>query len=239
MALKADVSDAPSIAHAVTRAAGELGGLDTIVACAGVLHSEPTHGMSLDVWELVLRVNLTGTFLTVRYGLPHLLEAGGGSIVTIGSVASVVAGGYASCYDASKSGVLGFTRAVAVEYADRGVRANCLCPGHVATKLKAHSGEAIARLGSTSEPVPVAGRVSVPASRPADPDEVAAVVAFLCSDDSSFMTGGAVMVRRRVHRGLIAGRPVRYAPRPLWYHTRRRGYGRCSRSRLAACRSCR
>jgi NAD(P)-dependent dehydrogenase (short-subunit alcohol dehydrogenase family) len=185
--LEADVGDEAAVLAAVAAAAAELDGLDTVVACAGILHIVPTHEMTLNTWELILRVNLTGAFLTVRHALPFLLDAGGGSIVTIGSVASVVAGGYASCYDASKSGLLGFTRAVGVEYADRGIRANCILPGHVATNLKAHSGETMGTRGLSG-----VARVTAPMTRRADPSELAAVVAFLCSDDSSFMTGSAV-----------------------------------------------
>jgi NAD(P)-dependent dehydrogenase (short-subunit alcohol dehydrogenase family) len=188
LAIPGDVGDETSIAEAVNRAASQLGGLDAVVACAGVVHAQATHELRLDDWERLLRVNLTGTFLAVKHALPHLLAAGGGSIVTIGSIASVVAGGYAASYDASKSGVLGFTRAVAVEYADRGIRANCVCPGHVATELKAHSAESTGLGGS------VAGRVAVPMPRRADPGEVANVIAFLCSDESSFMTGATLMV---------------------------------------------
>jgi NAD(P)-dependent dehydrogenase (short-subunit alcohol dehydrogenase family) len=137
----------------------------------------------------MLRVNLTGTFLPVRECLPHLLEAGGGSVVTIGSAASLIAGGYASSYDAAKGGVLAFTRAIGAEYADRGIRANCICPGRVATNLKATSADA---LGPPS--LAPARRVQAPMERAADAAELAAVVAFLCAADSSFMTASAVVV---------------------------------------------
>ncbi len=187
--LAGDVSDEHAVRDVVARVVASLGGIDIVVAAAGILHAEPTHTMDLDIWDRVLRVNLTGTFLTVKHTLPSLLAAGGGAVVTIGSIASVVAGGYASCYDASKSGVLGFTRAVAAEYADQAVRANCLCPGHVATSLKSNSAETMGSIGSA-----IKDRVAAPLARRADPAEVAAVVAFLCSDDSSFMTGTAVMV---------------------------------------------
>jgi NAD(P)-dependent dehydrogenase (short-subunit alcohol dehydrogenase family) len=193
VAITTDVSDETSTAAAVASAADQLGGLDTIVACAGVLHAAMTHELTLQQWQRVIGVNLTGTFLPVREALPHLLEAGGGSIVTIGSIASVVAGGYAASYDASKAGVVALTRAVAVQYADRGVRANCVCPGHVATSLKAHSTETMAGPVSAPSSGPV-NRVQAPMTRRADPAEVAAVVAFLCSDESTFMTGATVMV---------------------------------------------
>ena len=100
-----------------------------------------------------------------------------------------MAGGYASCYDASKGGVLQLTRAVGVEYADRNIRANCVCPGHVATNLRAHSIEA---LGAASIPAPA--RTIAPMARTADPSEIASAVAFLASDDASFITGSMLMV---------------------------------------------
>lgn len=188
-----DVSDEASTAAVVADAASQLGGLDTVVACAGILHAAMTHEMTLEQWQLVIGVNLTGTFLPVKHALPHLLQAGGGSIVTIGSIASVVAGGYAPAYDASKAGVVALTRAVAVQYADRGIRANCVCPGHVATGLKSHSAETMASVATRQASAP-AQRVQVPMGRRGEPSEIAAVVAFLCSDDSSFMTGATVMV---------------------------------------------
>jgi NAD(P)-dependent dehydrogenase (short-subunit alcohol dehydrogenase family) len=194
LALKADVTDERSVADAVAAAAEQLGGLDSLVTCAGILHAAPTHETDLALWELTLRVNLTGTFLVLRHGLPHLLAAGGGSIVTVGSVASLVAGGWSSSYDASKGGVLQLTRAVAVEYADRGIRANCVCPGAVATNLKAHSEQAVGPRPGTGERPSPPKRVEVPMSRHADPAEIGAVVAFLCSDDASFMTGVTVPV---------------------------------------------
>ena len=193
VAFATDVADEVSTAETIAAAADQLGGLDTVVTCAGILHAAMAHETTLQQWQLVIGVNLTGTFLPVKHALPHLLEAGGGSIVTIGSIASVVAGGYAAAYDASKAGVVGLTRAVAAQYADRGIRVNCVCPGHVATPLKRHSNETLGRLANAESYGPTQ-RVQVPMTRSADPSEVAAVVAFLCSDDSTFMTGSTVMV---------------------------------------------
>lgn len=190
----ADVGDETSVAAATAEMAAALGGIDTVVACAGVTFAGSTHEMSLEAWETMIRVNLTGTFLTLKHALPHLLHAGGGSIVTIGSTASLVAAGQSSAYDASKGGVLQLTRAVAVEYVDHGIRASCVCPGHVATDLGANS-KAITQQASTrGAPRPPASRLDVPMSRAADPAEIAAAVAFLCSDDASFVTGVALPV---------------------------------------------
>jgi NAD(P)-dependent dehydrogenase (short-subunit alcohol dehydrogenase family) len=193
-ALGADVGDEAAMAAAVAEAVASMGGLDTVVACAGITFAGATDELTLDAWETMLRVNLTGVFLTLKPALPHLVAAGGGAVVTIGSTASLVAAGRTSAYDASKGGVLQLTRAVAVEYVDRGVRANCVCPGVVRTGL-ARNSEALTDLRADPAlgPAPAA-RVRVPMERAADPAEVASVVAFLCSDDASFLTGAAVPV---------------------------------------------
>jgi NAD(P)-dependent dehydrogenase (short-subunit alcohol dehydrogenase family) len=191
LGLSCDVGDESSLQAAVEAAVQRFGRLDTVVACAGIALDGATDALSLAEWELVLRINLTGTFLTLKHSLPHLVAAGGGSIVTVGSVASLVAAGRASSYDASKGGVLQLTRAVAVEYADRNVRANCLCPGVTATDLGANS-QRVGRPGVSGQPSSGPLRVDVPIRRRADPAEMAAVIAFLCSDDASFVTGAAI-----------------------------------------------
>jgi NAD(P)-dependent dehydrogenase (short-subunit alcohol dehydrogenase family) len=190
--LTCDVGEEPSVVAAISAVVERFGGLDTVVASAGITLDGATESVTLSEWNVVMRVNLTGVFLTVKHALPHLCAAGAGAIVTIGSVASLVAAGRAASYDASKGAVLQFTRAIAVEYADRGIRANCVCPGVVATDLAAHS-QGIGRPDSlTSRPAPRPLRVSVPMNRVADPTEISGVVAFLCSDDASFVTGAAI-----------------------------------------------
>jgi NAD(P)-dependent dehydrogenase (short-subunit alcohol dehydrogenase family) len=194
IAAPCDASSEPSVAAAIRTAAAALGGLDAVVAAAGITRPARTHELTLEEWRAVIGVNLTGAFLALKHCVPFLLANGGGTIVTIGSVASLVAAGRASSYDASKGGVLQLTRAVAAEYADRGIRANCVCPGLVATSLSENS-------QSLHGPAPAGAERPVwelirrrPIDRAADPAEIAAVVAFLCSDASSFMTGAAVPV---------------------------------------------
>jgi NAD(P)-dependent dehydrogenase (short-subunit alcohol dehydrogenase family) len=187
-----DVGDDKSVTSAVTAAADEFGGLDTVVAAAGIVRPCNTAELELEDWETVIRVNLTGAFLTLKHALDHLTTAGGGAIVTIGSVGSLVAAGTSASYDASKGGVLQLTRAIAAEYADRNIRANCVCPGLVKTSLARNSQRLYGPLGTRGEP-PFT-RVRRPVERPADPAEIATVVAFLCSDGASFMTGAAVPV---------------------------------------------
>jgi NAD(P)-dependent dehydrogenase (short-subunit alcohol dehydrogenase family) len=194
VAAECDVSSEAGVADAVGTAAERLGGLDVVVAAAGIARPATTHELSLDEWRSVIGVNLTGVFLTLKHSLPLLLAAGGGTIVTIGSVASLVAAGRASSYDASKGGVLQLTRAIAAEYADHGIRANCVCPGLVATSLAQNSRQLHGPPPSAAER-PVSALIHRrPIDRAADPAEIAAVVAFLCSDASSFMTGAAVPV---------------------------------------------
>lgn len=191
--LAVDVADEHSVDAGVDEAARRLGGLDTVVAAAGVVRSGAVHELSTAVWEATIQVNLTGTFFVVRAGLRHLLEAGGGAVVTVGSVASIVAGGYSSAYDASKGGVLQFTRGVAGEYVDRGIRANCVLPGRVSTNLVAHSAETFAGVVEGAGPRP-SYRVDPPMSRRAQASEIGSVIAFLCSDEASFITGAGIPV---------------------------------------------
>ena len=194
ISLTCDVRDEASVETATRAAADAFDGLDTVVACAGITATGATHAVALADWQLVISVNLTGVFLVVKHALAHLLDAGGGAIVTVGSTASLVAAGRTASYDASKGGVLQFTRAVAVEYVDQGIRANCVCPGVVSTDLATHSRALDAPL-ETGDGVPgPSGRLRVPMSRAADPSEIAAVVAFLCSDEASFLTGAAIPV---------------------------------------------
>jgi NAD(P)-dependent dehydrogenase (short-subunit alcohol dehydrogenase family) len=139
--VRCDVADEASVSGAVEQAVAALGALDCIVAAAGVTKPAHTHELSLAEWQDILGVTLTGMFLTVKHTAPQLLAQGGGSIVTVGSTASLLAAGRSSAYDASKGGVLQFTRAIAAEYAERGIRVNCVCPGTVATALAQTSRE--------------------------------------------------------------------------------------------------
>ncbi|NRA01617.1 MAG: SDR family oxidoreductase [Myxococcales bacterium] len=195
LALACDVADEAQVEAAVACAAREFAGLDTLFANAGTAGAGWIHELDLEDWESVLRVNLTGVFLAAKHCIPQLLEAHGGSIVTTGSIASVVvgAGGSAASYAASKGGVLQLTRQIAVDYGKQGIRANCVCPGAVSTSLGVHSRQDREHARTPAgEPLP---RRSPPLALPraADPAEIASVVAFLLSDDASFVTGSAVM----------------------------------------------
>jgi NAD(P)-dependent dehydrogenase (short-subunit alcohol dehydrogenase family) len=190
--VRCDVGSEPSVRDAAGSAVAQLGGLDIVVAAAGIARRGRTHELPLEEWETVLRINLTGVFLTLKHTLGVLCDGGGGSVVTIGSVASLVAAGNAASYDASKGGVLALTRLVAAEYVDDDIRANCVCPGIVDTPLGRNSRDLYGPLAPAVEAP--SDRIRRPMERSADPMEIASVVAFLCSDGASFMTGAAVPV---------------------------------------------
>jgi NAD(P)-dependent dehydrogenase (short-subunit alcohol dehydrogenase family) len=188
-----DVGDESSVSRMIDEAGAWLGGLDTVVTSAGIVRSGSTVDLSLETWELVLRINLTGTFLVLKHCLGPLRRNGGGSIITVGSVSSLVAAGRTCAYDAAKGGVLQLTRAIAVENAPHGIRANCVLPGIVRTPLAANSIQLYGEMDTNVLGLP-ATRVKIPMERVADPAEIAGVVAFLASSEASFMTGAAIAV---------------------------------------------
>ncbi|MCP4002795.1 MAG: SDR family oxidoreductase [bacterium] len=198
LGIECDVTVEHQVEDAVRQTVEAFGGIDSLFANAGTAGAGWIHETELADWEFVLRINLTGVFLAAKHVIPHLLEAGGGSVVTTASIAAHVigAGGSAASYAASKGGVLQLTRQIAVDYGPQGIRANCLCPGAVKTGLGAN---VIEDREQQSTPLPEGGRLPrgmprPPLARVSEPEEQAAVVAFLLSDEASFMTGSAVMV---------------------------------------------
>jgi NAD(P)-dependent dehydrogenase (short-subunit alcohol dehydrogenase family) len=184
-ALVADVADEEAVASAVAAAAGVLGGLDVVVANAAVQLTgadDRLDRLDADVWRRTLDVNLTGAFHTVKHGVRVLLHGGGGAVVCVGSPAGAygIARGL-SAYSASKAGIHGLVRVLAADLADQGVRVNGVLPGITITPMNRWW---------TEDPALAAEVVrAVPMGRPAEPHEVAAVVAFLASDDASYVTG--------------------------------------------------
>lgn len=181
-----DVTEEAAVAESVRATVDQLGGLDALVAAAGIQRSAATHEMTLADFRQVLDVSVVGTFLSVKAVLPHMLAQGDGRIVTFGSTAAVCAAPGLSAYAAAKGAVLQLTRSVAVEYARSGVRANCLCPGGTMTPMMA---EIDRRRDGVDE-----FRERHPIGRYADPAEVAAAATFLLSDESSFVLGAAFLV---------------------------------------------
>jgi len=179
-----DVSEPASVRAAVAAAARDLGRPSVVVTCAGIGKFAHAYEMPFEEWSRIIGVNLTGTFLVIQAALPHLLE-GGGSIVTIASNAGLQGVPYGAAYCASKGGVVQLTRSLAAEFLARGVRANCVAPGGIKTPLQ------------RSFELPPGGdpdhlrKLMTPLGR-SRPEEVAALVAFIASDEGRYMSGAIV-----------------------------------------------
>jgi NAD(P)-dependent dehydrogenase (short-subunit alcohol dehydrogenase family) len=188
--LQADVADEDAIRSVYTRAREEFGRVDVLFNNAGISPTDDASVLdtTLEAWERVQAVNLRSVFLCCKHGIPHLLEAGGGSVINTASFVAVLGAATSQIsYTASKGGVLALSRELGVEFARRGVRVNALCPGPVDTPLL--------RELYAKDPEQAARRlVHVPMGRFAKAEEIADAVLFLASDDSRYVTATAFMV---------------------------------------------
>jgi NAD(P)-dependent dehydrogenase (short-subunit alcohol dehydrogenase family) len=185
LTLTVDIADERSVRAAVERTVAAYGGLDFAVNNAGVAsHNRQLDQMTLGEFERVARVNLTGTFLCMKYELPLL--KGGGAIVNVASNGGLYAIPHAPAYVAAKHGVVGLTKAAAVDYAPDNIRVNAVCPGPTRT---AGFEQVAAGTDMTARQEAI-----TPLGRLATPEEVAAAVAWLCSDAASYVTGIAMSV---------------------------------------------
>jgi len=181
-----DVSDPAAARATVAAAVARFGVLDVLVNAAGILRTAHTHEETLEAWSRVLAVNLTGTFLMCQAAIPHLL-ASRGSIVNLSSTAALRAHAWTAAYSASKGGVLALTYELAVEYGQQGLRANAVCPGGIRTPI--HEAFQVPE-GADQKLV----RRIMPLTGFAEPDEVAATIAFLASDEAVHITGSMIRV---------------------------------------------
>jgi NAD(P)-dependent dehydrogenase (short-subunit alcohol dehydrogenase family) len=195
----ADVTDPEAVQAMYAAAVAEYGGLDICCNNAGI--SPPDDGSiletELEVWRRVQEVNLTSVYLCCKYGIPHLLERGGGSVVNTASFVAVMGAATSQIsYTASKGGVLALSRELGVQFARQGVRVNALCPGPVDTPLL--------RQLFAADPERAARRlVHVPMGRFARASEIAAAAAFLASDDASYVTASAFLVDGGIHAAYV------------------------------------
>jgi len=189
--VQTDVRDEEAADEAVSAAVEISGRLDGLVHAAGVMGGGLIHDMDAGEWDRVVSVNLTGTFVTTKAALVQMLrqdpvDGERGAIVTLASIAALEALGGASSYNASKGGVLQFTRTVAVEYGPMGIRANAVCPGVIDTPMTA-AAFPVLELAESYRDAHALRRFGTP-------EEVAGTAAFLLSRDASFVTGSAVVV---------------------------------------------
>lgn len=196
--VQADVSRWPDVNRAVTMAVNDLGPLSIMVNAAGILDGyTPADELTTAVWERVIAINLTGTFFGCKRALTEMLERGSGRVVNIASVAGLVGSGGGPAYTASKHGVVGLTRQLALDYAERGITVNAVCPGSVATGLRANSTRI---LGADAPPMRGVGaddaavRAITPAGRRGTVNEVAGAVRYLVSEAAAYVTGHTLVV---------------------------------------------
>lgn len=183
-----DVARAVDVEAAVRRAAAEFGGLHVVVNNAGYWMAARAEETSEEEWDKVMDTNLKGAFLVSKAALPELRRAGGGAIINIGSILSLVGMKRRAAYTASKGGLAMLTKAMALDHAAEGIRINCICPGLVETPL---AQQALAQFADPQ--AELARRVAgIPAGRAGKPEDVARLALFLASDDSSWMTGAVV-----------------------------------------------
>ncbi len=184
----ADVSDAQAVDAAVAAAHDRFGRIDVLVNCAGIDHDSPFLDFADDAWQRVIGVNLTGSFLIAQRVARVMAETGGGSIVHISSIDAHGADGNQVAYNASKAGLLGLSRTMATELARHGIRSNVVSPGYTATPLtRRYVGDAMYEYMTNDFE-------RIPQRRMATPEEIAAAILFLASDDAGAITGSELTV---------------------------------------------
>ena len=181
-----DVSDPTFAPLLVEQTVERHGRLDVVANIAGILRTANTHECSIDQWDQVLAVNLTGTFLCCRAAIPALLDTGG-NIVNVSSTAALAGHPWAAAYSASKGGVLALTRTIAVEYGRKGLRCNAVCPGSIDTPI---TKDFAFPDGADMDLL----RRIMALDKPRGPETVAAAIAFLASDDAAHINGEDVRV---------------------------------------------
>lgn len=181
-----DISKEDAVNAAISACVEEFGRIDVLVHMAGILRFDNTHELPLADWQRLMDINVTGTFLLNKAVLPHLIESKG-NIVNAASTASLAGLPHGAAYSASKGAVKAFTRAIAVEYAKRGVRANCVCPGDIKTNM------------TNDIPFPEDMDMSLlqrtmSLTGPTGPDVIASMVALLASDEGRHINGEEIRV---------------------------------------------
>ncbi|MFZ6780126.1 SDR family NAD(P)-dependent oxidoreductase [Undibacterium sp. Ji83W] len=190
-----DVSDVESVQAAFELSHGRDGRIDILINNAGQASSASFLKTDAKLWQNMLDVNLNGSFICMQQALPAMLEAGWGRIVNVVSTAGLKGYAYVSAYCAAKHGVIGLTRAVALEVAAKGVTVNAVCPGYTETDIvKDAIANIVAKTGRTEEQAKVELAAGNPQKRLVQPQEVADAVLWLCMDGASAMNGQSIAV---------------------------------------------
>jgi NAD(P)-dependent dehydrogenase (short-subunit alcohol dehydrogenase family) len=198
----ADVADAAAVGRVVAAAAAELGGLDVLVSNAGVAGpAAPVEDMDVEGWRRTLDVNLTGAFLCVRAAVPHLKAAGGGSIAVMSSNAGTMGLPYRAPYVATKWGLIGLVKTLAMELGPHGIRVNAICPGDVeGERIRCVIAAEAQNRGLTPEKVYAERAASVSLRTMIGADDVADLILFICSRAGARISGQALLVDGNAER---------------------------------------
>ena len=189
--VRGDVRREQDVSAAIERCLAEYGALDFVVNNAGILGEGRLHETTNDQWDDLVATHLTGAFWGCKHAIAAMRASGrGGSIVNIGSILSFTGDGYLAAYTAMKSGVLGLTRAIAIDYAADGIRCNCVCPGDMETPMIQQYFDGTEDAAAARDEMEQA----YPGKRIAHPREVATAVVYLLSDDASFVNGAPILV---------------------------------------------
>jgi meso-butanediol dehydrogenase / (S,S)-butanediol dehydrogenase / diacetyl reductase len=187
---QADVSKTADVRNMVETAMAAFGRIDVLVNNAGVFVEGTVVSTPETEWDRLLAINLTGTFLCMKYCIPEMIKGGGGSIVNIGSEAGLVGIANFLAYAATKSGVIALTKSTALDFVKDNIRVNCLCPGRTETPLVEK------HIAESEDPVEARLRLSTdrPMLRMGRPHEISAGVLFLASDEASYATGSVLSI---------------------------------------------
>jgi meso-butanediol dehydrogenase/(S,S)-butanediol dehydrogenase/diacetyl reductase len=204
LAQAVDVGDPDQVEGMVQTAVSELGRLDVLFNNAATTRLGTAVELSAEDWAMIWNANVSSVFFGAKFAVPVMAAQGGGAIVSTASVSGLAADGGQVAYAATKAAVINLTRALAVDHAAQGIRANCVCPGMTATPSLLHALK-------TDDHLRVVGSAAPPMRRLAQPEEMAAAAVWLASDEASYVTGETIVVdgglTAQTHFSQIAGQP--------------------------------